>query len=169
MMVYVLDVNGLPLMPTERYGYVRKLLKSNKAQVVSGNPFTIRLLCETENNTQDIDLKIDAGYQHIGISACTDNKELFSGELKLLENQSKRLDDRRAYRRTRRNRLRYRKSRFDNRRRPDQWLAPSIQHKLYNMASIFFIKKSLLHHKRRLNTKMTFRCMDSFQMKNMMH
>lgn len=130
MTVYVLDVNGLPLMPTERCGYVRKLLKSNKAQVVSGNPFTIQLLYETENNTQDIDLKIDAGYQHIGISACTDNKELFSGELKLLENQSKRLDDRRAYRHTRRNRLRYRKPRFDNRRRPDQWLAPSIQHKL---------------------------------------
>lgn len=130
MMVYVLDVNGLPLMPTERCGYVRQLLKSNKAQVVSGNPFTIQLLYETENNTQDIDLKIDAGYQHIGISACTDNKELFSGELKLLENQSKRLDDRRAYRHTRRNRLRHRKPRFDNRRRPDQWLAPSIQHKL---------------------------------------
>lgn len=130
MMVYVLDVNGQPLMPTERCGYVRKLLKSNKAQVVSDNPFTIQLLYETENNTQDIDLKIDAGYQHIGISACTNNKELFSGELKLLENQSKRLDDRRAYRHTRRNRLRYRKPRFDNRRRPDQWLAPSIRHKL---------------------------------------
>lgn len=130
MMVYVLNVNGLPLMPTENCGYVRKLLKSNKAQVVKSNPFTIQLLYETENNTQDIDLKIDAGYQHIGISACTDDKELFSGELNLLEDQSKRLDEKRAYRRTRRNRLRHRQPRFDNRKRPKQWLAPSIQHKL---------------------------------------
>ena len=130
MMVYVLNVNGLPLMPTENCGYVRKLLKSNKAQVVKSNPFTIQLLYKTENNTQNIDLKIDAGYQHIGISACTDDKELFSGELNLLEDQSKRLDEKRAYRRTRRNRLRYRKSRFDNRKVKNGWLAPSIQHKL---------------------------------------
>lgn len=130
MMVYVLNVNGLPLMPTENCGYVRKLLKSDKAQAIKSNPFTIQLLYETENNTQDIDLKIDAGYQHIGISACTDDKELFSGELNLLENQSKRLDEKRSYRRTRRNHLRYRKPRFNNRRRLDQWLAPSIQHKL---------------------------------------
>lgn len=46
-MVYVLNVNGLPLMPTENCGYIRKLLKSNKAQVVKGNPFTIQLLYET--------------------------------------------------------------------------------------------------------------------------
>lgn len=117
-------------MPTENCGYVRKLLKSKRAQVVKGNPFTIQLLYETENNTQDIDLKIDAGYQHIGISACTDDKELFSGELKLLENQKQRIDDKRRYRRTRRNRLRYRKPRFDNRKVKDGWLAPSIQHKL---------------------------------------
>ena len=33
------------------------------------------------------------------------------------------------YRRQRRSRLRYRKPRFNNRRRPEGWLAPSIQHK----------------------------------------
>lgn len=130
MMVYVLNVNGLPLMPTENCGYVRKLLKSNKAQVVKSNPFTIQLLYETENNTQDIDLKVDAGYQHIGISACTDDKELFSGELSLLKGQKDRLQERVSYRRTRRNRLRYRKPRFDNRKVKDGWLTPSIQHKL---------------------------------------
>lgn len=130
MMVYVLNVNGLPLMPTENCGYVRKLLKSRKAQIVKGNPFTIQLLHETENNTQNIDLKIDAGYQYIGISACTDDKELFSGELSLLKGQKDRLQERASYRRTRRNRLRYRKSRYDNRKVKNGWLAPSIQHKL---------------------------------------
>ena len=130
MMVYVLNVNGLPLMPTENCGYVRKLLKSRKAQVVKSNPFTIQLLYETENNTQDIDLKIDTGYQYIGISACTDDKELFSGELSLLKGQKDRLQERTSYRKTRRNLLRYRKPRFNNRKRSKQWLAPSIQHKL---------------------------------------
>lgn len=33
------------------------------------------------------------------------------------------------YRRTRRNRLRYRKPRFDNRKRSEGWLAPSLEHK----------------------------------------
>ncbi|MBR8836629.1 MAG: RRXRR domain-containing protein [Stigonema ocellatum SAG 48.90 = DSM 106950] len=35
-----------------------------------------------------------------------------------------------SHRRTRRNRLRYRIKRFDHRKRPEGWLAPSIQHKL---------------------------------------
>ena len=34
------------------------------------------------------------------------------------------------YRTQRRNRLRYREPRFDNRNKDDGWLAPSIQHKL---------------------------------------
>lgn len=29
--VYVLDVDGNPLMPTRRYGWVRRMLKSGKA------------------------------------------------------------------------------------------------------------------------------------------
>ena len=38
-------------------------------------------------------------------------------------------DSCRKLRRTRRNRLRYRKSRFDNRKRSEGWLAPSLRHK----------------------------------------
>jgi len=43
---------------------------------------------------------------------------------------SERITDKKKYRRTRRNRLRHCKPRFDNRKRPGGWLAPSIQHKL---------------------------------------
>ena len=40
-MVYVLDINGNPLMPTCRYGKVKHLLKDGKAKVVKRCPFTI--------------------------------------------------------------------------------------------------------------------------------
>ena len=43
-MVYVLGKGGQPLMPTDRHGKVRRLLKSNKAKVVRKCPFTIQLL-----------------------------------------------------------------------------------------------------------------------------
>ncbi len=43
---------------------------------------------------------------------------------------SERLKEKAMFRKQRRSRLRYRKSRFDNRRHSEEWLAPSIQHKL---------------------------------------
>lgn len=46
-MVYVLDKHGKPLMPTNRHGKVRRLLKEKKAVVVRTKPFTIRLKYET--------------------------------------------------------------------------------------------------------------------------
>ncbi len=52
------------------------------------------------------------------------------GELKLLAGMSERLSERAMYRGGRRRRTRHRKPRFDNRRRAEGWLAPSIQHKL---------------------------------------
>ena len=71
-MVYVLNRDGEPLMPTDRHGKVRRLLKEEKAKVVRREPFTIQLLYETTNYTQDITLGVDAGSQHIGLSASTD-------------------------------------------------------------------------------------------------
>ena len=38
-MVYVQDINGKPMMPTTRYGKVRRLLKENKA--VDGKPMSV--------------------------------------------------------------------------------------------------------------------------------
>lgn len=43
-MVYVLDVNGKPQMPTERHGKVKRMLKEGRAKVVKRTPFTIQLL-----------------------------------------------------------------------------------------------------------------------------
>lgn len=46
MYVNVLDINGEPLMPTTRFGKVRRMLKSGQAKVVQKSPFTIKLLYE---------------------------------------------------------------------------------------------------------------------------
>ena len=43
-LVYVLDASGKPLMPTKRFGKVRRLLDNGKAMVVQTIPFTILLL-----------------------------------------------------------------------------------------------------------------------------
>ena len=129
-MVYVLNSKGQPLMSTKRHGKVKHLLKENKAKVVKAQPFTIQLLYETTSYTQPITLGIDSGYEHIGFSAITEKDELLSGELNLLKGQVLRNYERLSYRRTRRNRLRYRKPRFDNRKKAKGWLAPSLQNKL---------------------------------------
>lgn len=127
--VYILNQDGKPLMPTRRFGKVRRLLKSNQAKVVKRKPFTIQLLYQTTEFTQPITMGIDTGYSEIGYSIKTENREIISGQVTNLKGMSKRLDEKRMYRRNRRNRLRYRKPRFNNRKRKDGWLPPSIQHK----------------------------------------
>ena len=132
-MVYVLNKDGQPLMPTNRHGKVRRLLKTNKAKVIKRCPFTIQLLYDTTNHTQDITLGVDAGSKHIGLSATTEDKVLFEADVELRNDISKLLEARYTFRRSRRNRkTRYRKKRFDNRvsSKHKGWLAPSIEHKI---------------------------------------
>ena len=132
-MVYVLNVNGQPLMPTDRHGKVKHLLKEGKAKVVKRCPFTIQLLYATDNYKQDITLGIDAGSKMIGLSATTDTKEVYAGEVELRNDIVELLSTRRELRRSRRNRkTRYRACRRNNRKATKQkgWLAPSIRHKI---------------------------------------
>ena len=138
-MVYVISKSGKPLMPTNRHGKVRILLKEKKAKVIQSKPFTIQLLYDSKEYTQPVSLGIDSGYTYIGYSAITEGTELISGEVELLSGQSERLKEKSMYRKQRRQRLRYRKPRFDNRAIPKGWLAPSIQHKLDS--HIRFIEK----------------------------
>ena len=132
-MVYVLGKNGQPLMPTYRHGKVRRLLKSNKAKVVRKCPFTIQLLYDSTTHTQEITLGVDSGSKHIGISATAKDKVLFEADVELRNDIVDNISTRRQFRRTRRNKkTRYRKARFNNRRRKDGWLAPSVQQKVYS-------------------------------------
>ena len=102
-MVYVLNKDGQPLMPTNRHGKIRRLLKTNKAKVIKRCPFTIQLLYDTTNHTQDITLGVDAGSKHIGLSATTEDKVLFEADAELRNDISKLLEARYTFRRSRRN------------------------------------------------------------------
>lgn len=143
VIVYVLNKKGKPLMPCKP-AKARHLLEQNKAKVVSRKPFTIQLLWKCKHNTQPVKLGIDAGYQYVGVSATSNKKELFSAEVTLRTDIPKKLQEKAMYRRNRRNRLWYRKPRFDNRGRSDDWLAPSIQHKLNSHIRLVEKVKKLL-------------------------
>ena len=115
-MVYVIAKNGKPLMPTQRYGKVRRLLESGKAKVIKRTPFTIQLLYETGGYVQPVTLGVDPGYQTAGLSAVTGTKEVFRAGAKVRTDMTKLLATRRQYRRSRRSRkIRYRQPRFENR------------------------------------------------------
>lgn len=90
-MVYVQDINGKPMMPTTRYGKVRRLLKDKKAVVVNLCPFTIKLTYVTSDYKQEIVLGVDAGTRHVGLSATTKSKELYKGNELINLNENKKM------------------------------------------------------------------------------
>lgn len=130
-MVYVLNKQGEPIMPCKE-AKARKLLKQNKAKIAKHEPFTIQLLFECENQIQEVNLGIDAGSKHIGISATTEKQVLYEADVELRSDVVNKLSSRREIRRTRRSRLRYRPERFNNRVKSKHkgWLAPSIEQKI---------------------------------------
>ena len=136
-MVYIIDKKGNPLMPTERHGRVKWLLRKKKAKVVKRSPFTIQLLYELETHfIQQVTLGVDAGSKYVGLSAVTEKKELFSAEMTLRDDIPQLLKKRQESRRTRRNRLRYRPARFNNRKRPKGWLTPTMENKIRSHVNV---------------------------------
>ena len=141
--VPVINMRGEPLMPT-RPQKARKLLEQGKAKVVCRMPFTVQLNYTTGETKQSVVLGVDAGYSKIGFSVVSEDRELLSGEVNLRNDVSKKLSERRMYRRLKRSKLWYRKPRFKNRRIPEAWLAPSIQHKLNTHIKIVDKVKEIL-------------------------
>ena len=111
-LVYVLDKNGKPLMPTIRYCHVKKLLKSGKAVCINNKPFTIRLKYDTTNFVQDLTLGFDTGRENIGISVVGNNTCFLRANF-TTSNKSvtKNMSERRQYRNERRHCRRIRKQR----------------------------------------------------------
>ena len=137
VMVYVISKNGQPLMPTTRHGKVRRLLKEGLAEVIKRCPFTIRLLYEPGDIIQPVSLGVDAGSKHIGVSATTKDQVLYEADVELRSDIVDLLASRRELRRGRRHRkTRYRKPRFNNRKQPEGWLAPSVTQKVESHLSI---------------------------------
>ena len=126
--IYVVDANGRPVMPTSRLGMVRRWLKSGQAIWFGNSRKIIQFVRPITTYTQNLTLGVDAGF-HLGMSVVGNHREYYSSE-SIRKSEKDKLTTRRELRRTRRNRLRYRQARFDNRRRKPGWLAPSVQHRL---------------------------------------
>lgn len=148
MLVYVLDINGHPLMPTKRFGKVRRMLRDGQAKVISREPFTIRLLYEPKTHeVQDCVLGIDTGSKYIGVAVISNSKVLYASEVKIKDDIKSKMDRRRSYRQDRRGRkTRYRKPRFLNRgnsTKKDRY-SPTLKSKFdSHVREIEFIKSIL--------------------------
>jgi len=123
MYAYVISKNNKKLMPTNPCN-ARLLLKNNKARVVNRCPFTIQLLYDTGEYTQPVRVGIDDGSKIVGLASVGNGKVYFAANLNLRTDIHEKMSGRREARRCRRNRLRYRKPRFENRK--GRALPPSI-------------------------------------------
>jgi hypothetical protein len=118
------------------------LLREGKAKIVSYQPFTIQLTYATGETIQPISIGVDLGAKYTGIAVTSEDKVLVKGEMEVRQDVKSLLDKKRIYRRSRRNRkTRYRKPRFNNRKRQENWLPPSIQSRINN--TFFWIDKFL--------------------------
>jgi len=147
IMVYVLDREGRPLMPTERTAWVAYALKHGEAKVVRREPFTIQLLRDSTKYLQAVTLGVDVGSKHIGLCASTEAKELYSAQVEQRDDVSELLTARREFRRGRRGRSHnwYRPARWRNRANTREGhLPPSIRHKAdSHIRAIKFVCKML--------------------------
>lgn len=144
-MIYVRSKEGGILMPTERCGKIGYLLRHGKAHVVSRVPFVVQLDYDSTTYTQDVSLGIDAGSKHVGVSASSEKKEMLAAQVELRSDIVNLLSTRRELRQTRRNRkTRYRKARFDNRKKKDGWLAPSVEQKIESHLKVIRLVHKLL-------------------------
>lgn len=132
-------------MPTGRGGRIGYLLRHGKVHVISRVPFIVQMGYESTTYTQEVSLGIDAGSKHIGVSATSTKKELFAAQVELRSDVTKLLSDRRQLRRTRRCRkTRYRKPRFDNRKRKKGRLAPSVGQRVESHLKVIRLVHGLL-------------------------
>ena len=147
-MVYVLNKDGQPLMPTDRHGKVKHLLKSGKAKVVKRCPFTIRLLYESTTHTQNLTLGVDTGSGTIGTAVSKDNGDIvYISEVVVRNDITDKMTQRAKYRRNRRNRkTRYRKARWLNRANSikNDRFSPTMQSKIHSHVKEIEYIKSIL-------------------------
>ncbi len=141
MAVYVLDQHQRPLMPCSEKR-AQKLLSSGRARGDRMRPFALLLIDRTVDVSvlQPVRLKIDPGSKATGIALARgdENRQwvLALIELKHCGNQIRdALTQGWAFRRRRRGHSRHRPARFDNRPRPEGWLASSLQHRVHTVIS----------------------------------
>ena len=135
--VFVVDANKRPLDPVHA-GYARLLLTQKKAAVLRRFPFTIILKNKVEEQlVQPLRVKLDPGSKVTGLAIVNEatGEVVFAAEIQHRGAAIKKsLDERRRIRGSRRQRhTRYRKPRFKNRTRREEWIAPSLESRIYNV------------------------------------
>lgn len=150
--VFVIDYYKRPLMPCSP-ATARRLLDAGKAKVWRRTPFTIKLNYVPKTRyMQTTTVGLDTGSSEVG-SAVVDenNKVLYMSQITIRNDISKKMDQRRSYRRTRRNRkTRYRPARWRNRKnsiKKDRF-SPTMLHKFdAHLKELDFIASILpIHH-----------------------
>lgn len=146
-MVYVISQDSKPLMPCSN-PIARLLLNQGKAKVKRREPFTIKLIYETTDYTQDLTLGVDTGSGTIGTAVSKDNGDIvYMSEIAVRNDITDKMTRRAKYRRNRRNRkTRYRKVRWLNRAnsiRTDRF-SPTMQSKLHSHVKEIEYIKSIL-------------------------
>ncbi len=117
----------------------RMLLRKGKAVVCQRFPFTIRLKERETGHNQPLELKLDPGSRTTGLALSLESRQ--GRRIVFALNLSHRgrvirdaLQTRRILRHSRRNRhTRYRAPRFQNRQKPEGWLAPSLRSRVENV------------------------------------
>jgi RRXRR protein len=135
--VFVLDKRKRPLMPCSEKR-ARLLLERGRAVVHRRYPFAIRLKDRVVGKVQPIRVKLDPGSKTTGVAVVTDEDGNKPTRVLCLFERTQRgrqigeaVAARRAFRRRRRGaNLHYQAPRFDNGRRPQGWLPPSLQHQV---------------------------------------
>lgn len=165
-MVYVISKENKPLMPCTNV-IARLLLKQGRAKVKRKCPFTIKLLNETTEYTQELTLGIDTGSSHIG-SAVSDNDGniYYMSDTEIRNDIADKMTQRAKYRRNRRHRkTRYRKARWMNRKnsiKTDRF-SPTMRSKFHSHEKEIEFVKSILPIKNIVLETGTF---DTHLMKN---
>lgn len=126
-------------------GKARKLLDAGQAKMLSRPPFVIKLLYGSSGYKQPVTLSVDSGSKVIGVAATGNGKTLYASEVTNSSDIHEKLSQRASSRRTRRGRkLRYRKARWANRKRPKGWLTPTMRSKVQShIREIEFVRRIL--------------------------
>ena len=133
MLVYVLNKYKKPLMPCSSRK-ARLLLKNGKAKVACRCPFTIKILYGSSGYKQEVRASLIPSSSKVGIACSSNGTCLYSSEVELRQDISKKMKRRSSYRRTRRNRkTRYRECRFLN-RKSDRKFTPTMMSKFESHA-----------------------------------
>ena len=145
--VFVIGIDGEPLTPTTP-AKARKLLKAGvvKKKWSKFGTFGIQMLVETRTETPETTLGVDNGTKFEGYAVVCGTENVLAVKQDLPDKKKivRKMEERSTLRRARRNRkCRRRKTRFDNRTRKSDWLAPSqqvmVQSRIKLMESLFAI------------------------------